>query len=490
MTQSASPQRILEAMARLGMAPTGDPQTFLAPRVVKRILDPSVVVVLGPRGSGKSSLAAYLTQSPSDYETTLRRAARQDWPSVSLYVDAFSQYGTRHPDAIILDHFVATASDEALRGYWLGWFSVQISQIFSPPLFGRMTGEARESWSELVSLGRSRPAEFVRFVLAQRDIIVESIDEINRLCVESPAHPNLVGIYDDLDTIGSLDPTLRARFIRALLGLWTSFSTRYQHLRAKIFLPTDLFDLRTFDTVDASKLMARAERLEWDVTSLYRLVLRHLGAQGEDIRAWLAQFGVVFREIEGEGWMPDEPDEVTIKRWLTATLRAVVAVNGTRSAVQQWIPNRLRDGRDRVAPRSMLRFFRDSARRALATPPRSNRNRLLTIEDAVSALEEVGEGRIEEIREVYEWVDRLLRLRGQLMPRPRPEIELLLEQDAPDAPRATRPRDGRTVTTELIRLGMLRELPGEMLDLPDLFAGYVRILRRPADPEPQSGAAQ
>ncbi|MFO0645822.1 MAG: hypothetical protein U0326_06260 [Polyangiales bacterium] len=297
-----------------------------------------------------------------------------------------------------------------------------------------------------------------------------------------PERITVTAVYDDLDAVGAFDPTLRARFIRALLAMWSTFSTRYKHIRAKIFLPADLFDLRQFDTLDVSKLMARAERLEWDVPSLYRLTLRHLGAQGADVRAWLESFGVRFRESEGEGWIPEEPSDEVTKRWLTATLRSVVAVNGTRSVVQQWIPNRLRDGRDRVAPRSMLGFFRESARLAQERSPRARRDHLFTVEDSVDALVTVGARRIEEVREVYEWVDRLLMLRGRVAPLPRAEVEELLAFDAPTAPNPTRPRDGRTVTTELVRMGMLRELgPHDQLDVPDLFARPLGVLRRAPD---------
>jgi len=263
--------------------------------------------------------------------------------------------------------------------------------------------------------------------------------------------------------------------------MWTTFSTRYRHMRAKIFLPSDLFDLRLFDTLDVSKLMARAERLEWDTPSLYRLVLRHLGAEGEDVRAWLVSFGVVFHDTGDDGWMPDEPPEDVTRRWLSATLRVIVAAHGTRSYVDKWISNRLRDGRDRVAPRSMLGFFRESARLALARPPRSHWNHLLAVDDAVEAIGTVGAQRVDEIRAVYPWVDRLEHLRGRVVPLPRPEVEAILSADAPSAPRPTVPREGQAVTTELVRLGMLREVGGrDRLDVPDLFVRHWGVLRHAA----------
>ena len=159
--------------------------------------------------------------------------------------------------------------------------------------------------------------------------------------------------------------------------------------------------------------MARAERLEWTPASLYHLVLRHLGQRGPEVRAWLSTFGVTFEDLgEGLGWMPAEPSVDVQHRWLTATLRAIVSVHGTTSLVEQSIWNRLRDGQNRVAPRSMLGFFREAARLAQSAAG-APEDRLLAVEDAVGAIGAVGTNRVAEIRAVYEWVDRLEALRGK-----------------------------------------------------------------------------
>jgi len=477
--------RLLDAMAAIGMAPPGDPKTFLMPKAAKRILDPSVVVVLGARGSGKSSLAAFLTgHSGSPEEASANTGAHG--VAFTQCVDAFSQRGMRHADVNVLDPFVRSAGDELLRDYWLSWLVLLLTAHMHSLSGEDDPDNTLKPVYDVMRQMRHDPTSLGPVDATTRANSVALLDRIEgvlhaRSIKEGIGSTAFTAVYDDLDMVGAFEPSVRLRFIRALLGLWTSFSTRYRHIRAKIFLPADLFDLRLFDTLDVSKLMGRAERLEWDVPSLYRLVLRQLGAQGDDVRGWLESFGVTFREQGTNGWIPDEPSDEATNRWLTETLRSVVAVNGTRSTVQQWIPNRLRDGRDRVAPRSMLGFFRESARLAQSRAPRAHWNHLLAVDDAVSALDVVGSRRVEEVREVYEWVDRLLALKGRALPMARTDLEALLEHDSLDAPKPTPPRDGRTVTTELIRMGMLRELgAGERLDVPDLFVRHFGVLRRDA----------
>lgn len=504
MSDSFDRPLLLEALASLQTGTLGDDRTtFMMPPRAKRILDPSTVLVLGARGSGKSALARFLV---SMGELTLRDLAlpsrRAMWSADPLlpviWFEGFSQHGTRHLDATMLDGIVARTDDDTLRGFWLVWFLLQFFEQLSAapaPDAAEITAPAlailqpfRRTPEKILTLDPSTRAS----ILSGLDRSHENLAEAHRARGAGAPRVTFCAVYDDLDVVGAFDPTVRARFIRALLTLWTSFSTRYKHFSAKIFLPADLFDLRQFDTVDASKLTARAERLEWDVPSLYKLVLRHLGQQGPEVRAWLATFGITFDELDdGLGWIPGTVSEDSLDRWLAFTLRAIVVSNGTRGPAQAWIANRLRDGRDRVAPRSMLGFFRESARIAQRRLPQAPRHHLLAVEDAVEAIGLVGSQRVDEIRAVYEWVDRLEALRGKVVPLPRARLEALLEIDPENVPKPTRPRDGRTVTKELVMLGMLRELGiDDKLDLPDLFITHFGALRTEPDAANASAATR
>ena len=469
--------RLLEAMASLG---PDDMSTFLMPRSAKRLLDPRAMVVIGARGSGKSALAQFLVGAGAGGAGAAQRMLHHQGATSLLWFDAFSQQATRHPDALVLDDFVRHADDEMLRGFWLNWLVLRLAG------YGQDRGSTvSPDLAALQALVRRDPSKAFSHNAEERAAVVSLLDDAEKNLAKlvqdsklAASSMTFTAVYDDLDLVGAFDPTLRARFVRALLTLWTSFSTRYQYLRAKIFIPPDLLDLRQFDTVDVSKLMARAERLEWNPASLYRLVLRHMGQRGPEVRAWLETFGVVFEDLgDGLGWMPAEPSVDVQHRWLTATLRAIVSVNGTTSLVEQWIWNRLRDGQDRVAPRSMLGFFSEASRLAQERPPSAKRS-LLSVEDAVGAIGAVGTQRVNEIRAVYKWVDRLEALRGKVMSKPRPEIEALLATDPPDVPTPTEPRDGPTVTRELVRMGLLRELRvDDLIDMPDLFVKHFDVRR-------------
>lgn len=492
MSDLSQRNELLDILASLPTTTLDDDwATFLPPPNAKRILAPSTTLVIGSRGSGKSALARFLVRSSarlgSDEAYHSHKILKEYVDSVSFCLSGFTQYGTGHPNALLLDPLVQKASDEGIVNFWMIWLAVSWAEQTirfqdeqGVVRWRKFLATARSDVSGLFIDGSNRRAESVSAI----EQLHESIQRHNRS--NDGSELSYTVVYDDLDMVGANDPALRARFIRGLLTLWTGLSSRFKYLRAKIFLPSDLFDTRQLDTVDVSKLMARSERLEWDSTHLYRLVLRHLG-QHDVARNWLESLGVQFTQLGDDlGWMPSIPSDDVLARWLGTTLRSVVAINGTRSKVQRWIPNRLRDGQDRVAPRSVLGFFRQSAIRAKERPPTAHWNHLMSVQDAADALKEVGSLRVAEIRPVYPWVDRLEALRGKVLPLSRRELEALVENDPEGILKPTPARDGRTVVNELIRLGLLRDLgASELLDLPDLFAEHFEIRRRESLPPGQ-----
>src|SRR4051794_2904933 len=95
-----------------GLGPLGEKDsasTFLMPRAARRLLDPATMVVIGARGSGKSALAQFLVSTSVTPSKSAYRLLQDQGVALRIWVDAFSQWGTRHPDAVVLDDFVRHA---------------------------------------------------------------------------------------------------------------------------------------------------------------------------------------------------------------------------------------------------------------------------------------------------------------------------------------------------------------------------------------------
>jgi len=478
---------LLDDMARLDTAPVPVTATFVLPRSYRTLLAPETFVVRGSRGSGKTALAEWLctagpVQPPSCLGVPLEKLEPQ------YFFDAFSQRNIDHPEPVELDAFVAAASDDELRRFWMATFYFRLfaSVIRRSPEVARqmLSVEDIEALGNTVEALRRDPMGLVRNEATWWRAVSSRLD-----VMDGDSRFPFVAVYDDLDAVGAFDPALRVRFIRALLAVWSAYATRFKRLRAKIFLPEGLVDLDRATPYEATRLLRTAAPLQWDHAALYGLVLQHLVQTSDTTRAWLADFGLTAHVVKDiDGWRLDDPpalkDDPRVVAWLTATLRKVVSLYGATSEVQDWIYYRLRDGRHEVTPRTILSFFRAAARIAQRDNETPHRNRLLAPEHAWDAMRHAGAMRFEELRQVYPWCDRLRVVAGRVLPIPREEFEALLDLDPTDEGQTLVPRPGKVVLRELLALGLLNELPGARIDVPDVFVRHLRGRRRARDETP------
>ncbi|NJK32762.1 MAG: hypothetical protein HC927_10330 [Deltaproteobacteria bacterium] len=289
-------------------------------------------------------------------------------------------------------------------------------------------------------------------------------------------------LYDHLDKIGIYDRSIRHRFAATLLGLWMSLTNRYTHLRAKIFLREDIFEATQQSFADASKLQSRSLSLDWDLPSLFRMLIRHMVAASPDLREWIQRGtkGIALTEHTILGWMPPErmPEKgKNSQKNLIDHLAGEMMGKGLKKGyTYRWIPNRLQDAHVRVVPRSLLNLIGFAAEAAL--PQGSARgDRLLTPDDLQRALAKTSSYRVAELVEEHKVVRRLENLRG---------VTVMLDPETVAA-RLARPLgseddrfgdDGHAVRDELVRLGVLSVRPDGRIDVPDIYRYGFGIKRK------------
>jgi hypothetical protein len=283
--------------------------------------------------------------------------------------------------------------------------------------------------------------------------------------------------YDSLDRLGLLEQTrsTRQRLVRALGALWLSLSTRYRHLRGKLFLRADLLEEAERSFADANKLRARSVSLEWDTLSLYRLVARHLANRGpaiHEMRGWLESAGIELTEHPGGeafGVMPGLVSERTQELFAKKLAGEIMGKGPKKGYTHRWIPARLKEAGGRIVPRSFLSLFAYAAKAALRDPP--GRGPLMTSSHLVQALAETSNVRVNELREEFPVVGRLANLRGQAMLMLKTNVIRLLAKptDRDDG----FGKDGASAFEELLRIGVLEVHADARIDVPDIYRyGY------------------
>ncbi len=436
---------------------------FLPTPAHRRALGLDVVVIRGARGSGKTALFKLASgfRDPDD----LRAFFDDSRLPAARWVDAFSNALLEHPDVSVLETYAPDTSDAGLRAFWMTHLLRRLIQ----------TGAASAAVPEgLADVWGAAVADLAAWLpSAEKHIgqVSAALDAVEQTLASEGRH--VFAAYDSLDLLGEFDHDVRRRYIRALLAMWLTFSTRYRHLRAKVFLREDLFDPVELGFVDASKLRARSESLDWNSDSLYRLVVRYLANKGEESRALL-------REVEGlslvdrgaDGWMPGPMPDAVQKAFMLSLAPRTLGKGVLKGDTHVWIVSRLQDSKLRITPRALLWFLSYAAESAQQS--RRTKGPLLAASDMIDALRRTSRARAAEVQEEYQFTKRMERLRGMNLPMERAKALECLQRPM-EGEGASRVAKGELVLDELVRIGVLRELPDGRLDVPDVFRYYFEI---------------
>lgn len=467
----SEPERraLLEEMSAL------DPdKVFLPLPEHRRVLDDRVVLVLGERGVGKSALF-HLLQRPEGAgllgHEEKTRATRRSW------IVGFSETKGEHASPLTLEEIARGPGpvEDKIRRFWLGHLIGRIATMASdntpepPPFFKR--------WKE-------SPTTPEYWLSAIEDLapLVLWLDRLEEALAAQER--TLVVTYDHLDKIGVRSRDLSLRVLPPLLTLWLSLSSRYRHLRTKIFLRWDLFDEAVANTEGVSKLLNRAEELKWSVSALYRLLIRHLVAH-DRLRKWLMgrKWKLQLTQHPLLGWMPPEdlPEEGS-----SSQARLMSYIVGERMGRNDdpragyswlWVPNHLKDKHGNISPRSMITLFKSAAGHALNVAPLEQYTHLLAPEELKAGLHEASRARVDEMREEYPVIMRLKLLKDISLPASLSDVTDALSR-APEEDEDGFGMAGERILDELSRLGVIFRLPKDRIDIPDIYRLHFAIDRK------------
>jgi tetratricopeptide (TPR) repeat protein len=481
MSRSAERKELLEALSRLrsGEAEQEEPLLRFLPLASHRLaLRPDCLIVRGARGVGKSALFGVLRELGTS--ARIRQLFEDDRLPDGSWIEGFSEQSLDHPHTSVIDKFARTATESALRAFWMAHLlrrvqsnlgnRVPLPPFLSPPPLD--TVEDPFAWIHGAEQG-------LHAVAAALDLAERMLQERGQ---------TLFVAYDHLDRLSTFERVVRRRCIGALLGLWLSLSLRYKRLRAKIFLRDDLYTGVAATFPDASKL--RSVAIEWEESSLYRVVVRHMVSASPELRSWVAAVpGLRLRDRDDEfGWIPEEMSSEVQRTFAARLVGPTIGKGPHKVHTHRWILNRLQDAQGRVVPRSLLCLIGRAAEQALHEEKAATRERLLRPQDLEAALDETSRQRLNEVTEEYPILRRAENLSRLILPLPRGEVEELLARPVPDEPEQLT-AGGGVILEELIGLGVLRLGGDGQVDVADLYRAAYGIRRgveatRASTPQP------
>ncbi len=440
-----------------------------------RLLDPDVVLVVGPRGSGKTEIARVLT------DATLYDAVKLHAPAVRLPVGGSEWLrvygaGSKSFEGVGLRTFMNAAGDgtEALRELWFAYLVRALKDHLDDqgrtdvaPLLAPAAADINAIYRAFRGLG-TKPVVVL-------DRLDEQLEQQGRY---------LFATYDELDTLGNGDWRLVEAGVRGLVALWAAYARRWRRIRAKLFLRTDLYERHArAGGADLAKLAAGRVELVWSDRDLYGLLLKRM-ANGDKA---LADY---VRAVKGVSWS-DDPSSLggipTLRTWQDArpVVERMVGVymgaNQKKGLVYRWLLDHVRDGLGRGYPRPFVRLMEEGARQELQHFGTLRSRRLLEPASLRRALDRVSDDHVAQSNDEWPWLEAIKgKLRGdRLVPYTEKEAIQLLEGLSGGKNATPPPFEGRELLDYLLELGILRRRRADnRIDAPDLFLSGLGLKRQ------------
>jgi hypothetical protein len=247
-----------------------------------RALDPDVVLVVGPRGSGKSELfrAAFDAEL---YSTIRRRAPDARLPDLgrakTAWVKAYPA-GRESFEVYGLKRFLEAQGrrPDDTRTLWLAYLIRSVAR--------RLGDDDRQRFSQLLQKQGGDPGGCCEALSGLEE---QGIAVLDRLDEQLEAAQEFVFLgYDELDTLGGGDWDAMAAAIRGLVAVWATYARRWRRIRPKIFLRTDLFErYATAGGAELAKLAAGRVDLVWSDRALYAMLLKRMANSSADLLKYI-----------------------------------------------------------------------------------------------------------------------------------------------------------------------------------------------------------
>lgn len=462
---------------------------FLPLRSYSKLADPKVFLITGGRGVGKSELFHVLT-SNDGLEHILSESDRKrfTWLDKPMFFSGYQASGTESknfPSKSVFDKYAKMQDEEQITCLWSGLLCSVLLKNFAKDIEFRnlISGFLGQEQKEYLEKYGSMPERWINWMKKNPEKWEAFFDACDNY-FENKKKKVFV-IYDELDRICS-DYNNLFLYIRSLLSFWFTHNNRWNHLKTKIFLRSDLYNSKALHFVDSSKMRAYQLELRWDSLSLYRLLVKRLANCGNKLMIeYLSSIPSLLEIKKGVlGYLPGDSEEA-MKQFVNKLIGQYMGKDPKRGISYSWVPNHIQDANAEVSPRPFLKCFVFAAKDLCshrADIEKLEEERLISPTMLQGALVEVSIDRVKELaEEEYGWLNVLIRnIRGQSMLMERSEfLKFLSINSWPEAERGTLPGSTPDELLEALEsLGIFIETGDGRINAPEIYLHGFGLKRR------------
>lgn len=457
------------------------PNTFYPIHEHLEALDPSIVFVVGPRGSGKSKLVEAITNN--SIRAALVKVVKVDLPRDGGRWVVGHPYQSQGPSNRAWQNFGEKAGHDhsRLQTLWLG--------LLVRSLKDELTADDQRALAPILDAAGSDAKAIHEATTNSIDQVERRLDALDASLLRDDR--SLFVAYDELDTLYFTDWLVMLQVLRGLTAMWAGYYRRWRRLRPKLFVRTDLFEEQHgLMTSDVAKMAARRVDLHWSDRNLYGALFKQIIHRNNRLLEYFEP-SLTLTISKAFGKTPEFDNVRAIDPAVKRLCGEYMGANKNKGFSRTWLLNSIRDGAGRASPRNLIQLVEKAADlehdqlRAIKSA-----SQLLHHVSLRNALTTVSEDHVRDaMSNEHPWLagfrSRLQTpLKAREVPWARKDLEayLAVDWDKPWSDLGDRPRPPAKTPAELIerlvRLGVLRERKDGSLDAPNLYLEGLGLFRR------------
>ncbi|MEB3121777.1 MAG: hypothetical protein VKL41_11205 [Snowella sp.] len=456
-------------------------KNFLPIADYRLVLEPNTLLILGGRGVGKTELFRLLA-IPSGREYLVASLGIRSLPNLgkTTWIAGFGRTRKtekRFPTPESVETEMGNATNIEWRSFWIGLILGVLLQQQDFKFKDFLTEQIETEIANILSDNLSLLSIWQPIVNQNLEKLNSVLDKLDQKLIE--ADDWLFVTYDELDRLVA-SYTALASPIRELLALWLDRWRRWDRIRPKIFLRTDLFREDFLSFPDASKLQAHQIRLEWKHSLLYQLLVKRLANSGIEMTEYLQNIpDLIIENKTGLGWTATS-NEKLFEELIERMIGKYMGANAKKGITYRWIPNHLQDAGGRIAPRSFLKLFALAAQSRIQQHSTVEQNMLLLHpSDLQGALMNTSDDRIRELQEEYPWLESLKTSLVNLIAPMQKEIFLDAVKSTIWSPEKQPPvTNPEGILQYLLQLGIVESRSDGRINMPEIYLYGFKVKRK------------
>ena len=337
-----------------------------------RISDRDTLIILGPKGSGKSALFRLYT----DFKDQAERLLGEDLPRNVHIIKATGGNDIRSVDNRNLQQ-IKNQEKFSYEDFWEIYIGLKIAEKLGEAGYTsdgelgnvlraldeqkdwRLLPVFRTIWEYCIgdppSSGKLSYGSFsIEIGSSNEDFDAELLLR-NEQDLLTENNETIWLLLDRIDELESKDPEKRKELIEALFRTQLTFLGKFDNIRLKIFLRTDIWGELNF--VNKSHVSDKRIELNWDDTQLLKMINKRM-LQSDLVREYVE--GSIGTDINVKNI--ENFDQGSQKEIFYSVFEDTVYPGEREAELFDWMTSRIKDGHGGKYPRELISFCNEAVR--------------------------------------------------------------------------------------------------------------------------------